>query len=69
MLVTQVFTLDELDKILKLDFRYDPEYDYEHLAHKINTLLFKGEPTFTADELKNLPPFLLAQLKEKFKNN
>ena len=52
---------------MQLDLSYDPEFDYEKLAHLLN--IGSDEKSFTADKLKNLPPILLAKLKQKFINS
>jgi len=53
----------------QLDLSYDPEFDYEQLARWYNIGSKEKDEELTADKLKNLPPILLAKLKQKFINS
>lgn len=54
---------------MQLDLSYDPEFDYEQLARWYNIGSKEKDEELTADKLKNLPPILLAKLKQKFINS
>ena len=53
---------------MQLDLSYDHEFDYEQLARWYNIGSKEKDEELTADKLKNLPPILLAKLKQKFIN-
>jgi len=54
---------------MQLDLSYDHEFDYEKLARWYNIGSKEKDEELTADKLKNLPPILLAKLKQKFINS